>query len=104
MLPRIPAIRWLAAGQLDGFTDQVMKVIDTLQLFTLFVKSTGVQLGWADLGDNAQAGWWDKSNQSQPHSAELSHHQNHPVAIMIELNPGPLEIYSGQRLDVIIWN
>ena len=42
VLPRIPAIRWLAAGQLDGFTDQVMKVIDTLQLFTLFVKSTGV--------------------------------------------------------------
>ena len=40
VLPRIPAIRWLAAGQLDGFTDQVMKVIDTLQLFTLFVKST----------------------------------------------------------------
>ena len=34
VLPRIPAIRWLAAGQLDGFTDQVMKVIDTLQLFT----------------------------------------------------------------------
>ena len=26
VLPRIPAIRWLAAGQLDGFTDQVMKV------------------------------------------------------------------------------
>merc|ERR1719264_365462 len=25
VLPRIPAIRWLAAGQLDGFTDQVMK-------------------------------------------------------------------------------
>ena len=26
VLPRIPAIRWLSAGQLDGFTDSVMKV------------------------------------------------------------------------------
>lgn len=25
MLPRIPAIRWLSAGQLDGFTDTVLK-------------------------------------------------------------------------------
>ncbi len=26
-LPRIPAIRWLSAGQLDGMTDMVLKVI-----------------------------------------------------------------------------
>lgn len=26
ILPRIPAIRWLSAGQLDGMTDSVMKV------------------------------------------------------------------------------
>lgn len=25
-LPRIPAIRWLSAGQLDGMTDSVLKV------------------------------------------------------------------------------
>ena len=25
-LPRIPAIRWLSAGQLDGMTDTVLKV------------------------------------------------------------------------------
>lgn len=29
ILPRIPAIRWLSAGQLDGMTDAVMKVIMT---------------------------------------------------------------------------
>ena len=27
-LPRIPAIRWLSAGQLDGMTDTVLKVIN----------------------------------------------------------------------------
>ena len=26
ILPRIPSIRWLSAGQLDGMTDSVMKV------------------------------------------------------------------------------
>ncbi len=28
VLPRIPGLRWLAAGQLDGLTDTVLKVLD----------------------------------------------------------------------------
>ena len=37
VLPRIPALQWLSAGQLDGMTDAVFKV-SYLLLFLLGVK------------------------------------------------------------------